>query len=72
MDKYADCFNQIDKFYDFGTTMVGEEMMSANWKEKGLTGENLVYFNPNHPFPPGPYNGTWHSLLREDFESWQK
>ena len=72
MDKYADCFNQIDKFYDLGTTMVGEEMMSANWKEKGLTGENLVYFNPNHPFPPGPHNGTWHSLLREDFESWQK
>ncbi len=72
MDKYADCFNQIDKFYDQGAMMVGEEMMSCNWKEKGLTGENLVYFNPNHPFPPGPHNGTWHSLLREDFESWQK
>ena len=72
MNKYADCFNQIDKFYDSGITMVGEEMMSANWKEKGLTGENLIYFNPNHPFPPGPHNGTWHSLLREDFESWQK
>ena len=72
MNKYADCFNQIDKFYDNGTIMIGEEMMSANWKEKDLVGENLVYFNPNHPFPPGPHNGTWHSLLREDFESWQK
>ncbi len=72
MNKYADCFNQIDKFYDNGTIMIGEEMMSANWKEKNLVGENLVYFNPNHPFPPGPHNGTWHSLLREDFESWQK
>jgi len=72
MNKYADCFNQIDKFYDNGTTMIGEEMMSANWKEKDLVGENLMYFNPNHPFPPGPHNGTWHSLLREDFESWQK
>lgn len=72
MNKYADCFNQIDKFYDNGTIMIGEEMMSANWKEKGLVGENLIYFNPNHPFPPGPHNGTWHSLLREDFESWQK
>ena len=72
MDKYADCFNQINKFYDRGTIMIGEEMMAANWREKGLVGENLVYFNPNHPFPPGPHNGTWHSLLREDFESWQK
>jgi len=72
MDKYADCFNQINKFYDLGTIMIGEEMMAANWREKGLTGENLVYFDPNHPFPPGPHNGTWHSLLREDFESWQK
>ena len=72
MNKYADCFNQIEKFYDRGTTMIGEEMMAANWREKGLVGENLVYFNPNHPFPPGPHNGTWHSLLREDFESWQK
>jgi len=72
MDKYADCFNQINKFYDRGTIMIGEEMMAANWREKGLVGENVVYFNPNHPFPPGPHNGTWHSLLREDFESWQK
>lgn len=72
MDKYADCFNQIEKFYDRGTIMIGEEMMAENWREKGLVGENLVYFNPNHPFPPGPHNGTYHSLLREDFESWQK
>ena len=72
MDKYADCFNQIEKFYDRGTIMIGEEMMAENWREKGLVGENLLYFNPNHSFPPGPHNGTWHSLLREDFESWQK
>jgi len=72
MDKYADCFNQIEKFYDRGTIMIGEEMMAENWREKSLVGENLVYFNPNHPFPPGPHNGTYHSLLREDFESWQK
>ena len=72
MDKYADCFNQIEKIYDRGTIMIGEEMMAENWREKGLVGENLVYFNPNHPFSPGPHNGTYHSLLREDFESWQK
>jgi hypothetical protein len=72
MDKYADGFNHIEKHYDNGTIMIGEEIMAANWREKGLVGENLVYFNPNHPFPPGPYNGTWHSLIREDFDQWQK
>jgi hypothetical protein len=72
MDKYADGFNHIEKHYNNGTIMIGEEMMAANWREKGLVGENLVYFNPNHPFPPGPYNGTWHSLIREDFDQWQK
>jgi hypothetical protein len=72
MDKYADGFNHIEKHYDSGTIMIGEEMMAANWREKGLVGENLVYFNPNHPFSPGPYNGTWHSLIREDFDQWQK
>ena len=72
MDKYVDAFTHIDKHYDNGTVMIGEEMMAANWREKGLVGENLVYFNPNHPFPPGPYNGTWHSLIREDFDQWQK
>lgn len=70
MDKYADTFTHLDRFYDSGIQMMCEDMMSANWKEKGLVGENLVYCNINHPFPPGPYNGTWHSLIREDFEQW--
>ena len=72
MDMYSDTFNQLDRFYDNGTIMIGEEMMSANWKEKKLVGENLIYFDPNHIFPPGPYNGTPHSLLRDDFDLWQK
>jgi hypothetical protein len=72
INKYADCFNHIDEHYDTGTMMLGEEMMAANWRQKNLVGENLVYFNPNHPFPPGPHNGTWHSLIRDDFEFWQK
>ena len=72
MDKYADTFNRIDEFYDSGTQMMCEDLMSANWKQKGLVGENLVYCDINHPFPPGPYNGTPHSLLREDFEQWAR
>ena len=71
MDKYADTFNRIDEFYDEdGVQMMCEDMMSENWKANGLIGENLVYCNLDHPFPPGPYNGTWHSLIREDFEQW--
>ena len=70
MDKYADTYTHLDRFYDSGIQMMCEDMMSANWKEKGLVGENLVYCNINHPFPPGAYNGTWHSLIREDFEQW--
>jgi hypothetical protein len=70
MDKYADTYTHLDTFYDSGIQMMCEDMMSANWKKSGLVGENLVYCNINHPFPPGPYNGTWHSLIREDFEQW--
>ena len=70
MDKYCNVFNRIDEFYDVGVTMIGEDMMSMNWKTTGLTGENLVYCNMNHAFPPGPHNGTWHSLVREDFDKW--
>jgi hypothetical protein len=72
MNKYADAYNHIDEFYNQGVQYMMEDFMSANWKMYGLTGENLVYCDINHPFPPGPYNGTWHSLLREDFEEWQK
>lgn len=72
MDRYAESFNHIDRHYDDGVVMIGEDMMSVNWKENNLVGDNLVYFNPNHPFPPGTHNGTWHSLIRDDFENWQK
>lgn len=70
MDKYADTYTHLDRFYESGVQMMCEDMMGANWKEKGLVGENLVYCNMNHPFPPGENNGTWHSLIREDFEKW--
>jgi hypothetical protein len=72
MDKYADAYNHIDEFYNSGVQYMMEDFMSANWKRNGLVGENLVYCDVSHPFPPGPYNGTWHSLLREDMEEWLK
>lgn len=70
MDKYSETYLHLDGFYDSGIQMMCEDMMSANWKANGLIGENLVYCNLDHPFPPGQYNGTWHSLVREDFEKW--
>ena len=72
MDKYADVFMNYDEFYKDGVQFMMEDFMSANWKLNGLTGDNLVYCDINHPFPPGEYNGTWHSLLREDMEEWLK
>ena len=59
-----------DKYYYSGAQYIGEEMMKANLHEHGLIGENLVYVNMNNPFPPGPHNGTWHSLIRDDYASW--
>lgn len=70
MDKYSATFDFIDYHYDKGTQMMCEDLMSASWKHFGLVGENLVYCDVDHPFPPGQYNGTWHSLIREDFEQW--
>ena len=72
MDKYADAYNNIDNFYNSGVQYMMEDFMSANWKLHNLVGENLLYCDINHPFPPGEYNGTWHSLLREDMQEWLK
>ena len=70
MLKYMSLFENVDKYYNNGTQFVGENMMQANLHEHNLHGENLVYVNMNNPFPPGPHNGTWHSLVRDDLEKW--
>jgi len=72
MDKYMSTFLNLDKYYSAGTQFVGENMMSANLREYGLFGPKLQYVDMNNPFPPGPHNGTWHSLIREDYDSWKK
>jgi hypothetical protein len=72
MDKYARAVEHIDEFYDSGVQYMCEDFMSANWKKYGLVGENLVYCDINHPFPPGEYNGTPHSLIRDDYAEWLK
>lgn len=65
MDKYSSTYKHLDKFYNNGTVMIGEDMLRENLTLHNLIGENLVYVDMNNPFPPGPKNGTWHSLIRE-------
>ncbi len=72
MMKYMSTYLNIDKYYNNGNQFIGEDMMRANLHEHNLHGENLVYLNMNNPFPPGPRNGTWHSLIRDDIDQWTK
>jgi len=72
MDKYMKTFLYIDEYYKAGNQFIGEDMMRANLHKHGLHGEKLVYVNMNNPFPPGPHNGTWHSLIRDDYNQWKK
>ena len=70
MMKYMSTLDYVDEYYENGTSFIGENLMQANLRKFGLTCVNLVYVNMNNPFPPGPHNGTWHSLIRDDYEQW--
>ena len=70
MNKYMTTWNRVDEYYESGVQFIGEDLMQANLRYHGLVGENLVYVNMNNPFPPGPHNGTWHSLIRDDYDKW--
>jgi hypothetical protein len=72
MNKYMQTFLHIPKYYKEGTQIIGEDLMSANIKHFGLTGDKLVYVDMKNPFPPGAHNGTPHSLIRDDYEQWTK
>lgn len=71
MSKYMSTFLYIDDYYKAGNQFIGEDMMRANLHKHNLHGENLVYVNMQNPFPPGPHNGTWHSLIRDDYDKWK-
>ena len=72
MNRRMSIYLNMNHFYDQGVQMIGEDMMKAQLHETNLDGENLVYVNMNNPFPPGQYNGTWHSLIRDDTAEWKK
>lgn len=71
MDKRMSIYPNMDKFYQQGVTMIGESMMSAQLTLHNLIGNNLVYFDVNPPFPPGAFNSTPHSLIRDDIKEWK-
>lgn len=71
MTDYMSTYLYMNEYYEAGCAMIGEDMMSANLHRHGLIGENLVYVDMKNPFPPGPYNGTPHSLIRDDMELWK-
>jgi hypothetical protein len=72
MNKRMTVYMNMNHFYDQGVQMIGEDMMRAQLHEYNLHGDNLIYVNMNNPFPPGEYNGTWHSLIRDDTAEWKK
>lgn len=71
MTDYMSTYLYMNNYYNAGCAMIGEDMMSANLHRCGLIGENLVYVDMNNPFPPGKYNGTPHSLIRDDMDLWK-
>lgn len=72
MNSYMSTYIHMETFYRMGVMMNGEEMMRATLRSSGLFGESLEYVDMNNPFPPGPYNGTPHSLIRDDLPLWNK
>jgi len=73
MKKYTSVFANMEYLYKkYNLTYIGEDLLAAQLKEEGLTGPNMAYVNMNNPFPPGDFNGNWHSLIRDDFRDWNK
>lgn len=72
MMKYAKTFDNLDRLYaEQGRVFIGEELLSQQLKNVGLTGRNMAYVDMENPFPPGPHNGNWHSFLRDDYDNWR-
>ena len=72
MMKYMSVFPNAEEYYNAGHPYIGEDLVHAHIKKHGLCGENLIYVDMNNPFPPGNYNCTWHSLIRDDMNQWVK
>ena len=67
--EYCSTYMFLMNFYKQGVQFIGEDLLSANLKR--IRGNHrIALMDMNHPFPPGPYNGSNHSLVRDDMELW--
>lgn len=71
MNVYMSTYLNMEKYYNSGHQMIGEEMLRANLIENDLQ-KKITYIDMPAPFPPGPHNGTPHFLIRDDYEQWTK
>jgi hypothetical protein len=68
--EYCSTYMFIMNFYGSGVQFNAEDLLSANLKR--IRGNHrIALMDMNHPFPPGPYNGSNHSLVRDDMERWK-
>ena len=65
MDLYSNTFWTMNLGIEHGSPVVGEDLLSVNLQLYKLVYDKMVYIDMNHPFPPGKYNNTPHSLLRD-------
>ena len=72
MDLYSLMFWNMERAYQHGASMNGEDMLSFNIQVNGLARENIIYIDMNNPFGPGKYNSGSHALIRDDFSEWNK
>lgn len=69
--EYCSTYSHIPYFYSKGTSFIGEDLLAQNYKRiKG--NHRIAFLDMNHPFLPGPYNGSPHSLVRSDMELWKE
>lgn len=71
MDLYSSTFINLDRLYDMGIMMNGENMLSGNLQINNLVLDNMVYVDMKPPFEPCYQNSTRHSLVRDDYEKWK-
>jgi hypothetical protein len=71
MNFYADVFNNLEKYHDSGTKMLGESMIARQYREHNLI-DKIKYIDMWDPFFGGKYNYGPHSLVRDDMEKWIK
>ena len=67
VNSYPSTLEMLKFHQNAGVPMIGEDMLAAKLKMSGLIGKHMVYVDMHNHFPPGKYNGNYHSIIRDDF-----